>query len=97
LVRAAVAGGDPNWGRVLAAAGAGPVRFDPQRVAVSFGGVTVCRFGVVTAFDRGQAAVALRGPQVRITVDLGLGHAEVEFLTCDLTREYVTINAEYTT
>jgi glutamate N-acetyltransferase / amino-acid N-acetyltransferase len=97
LVRTAIAGGDPNWGRVLAAMGAGIVPFEPERVAVSFGGVTVCRFGVATAFDRGQAAAALRGGDVRLTVDLGLGDAEVTFLTCDLTHDYVTINAEYTT
>lgn len=97
LVRTAIAGGDPNWGRVLAAAGAGPVDFEPERVAVTFGGVTVCRFGVVTAFDRGQAAATLRGREVDVTVDLGLGREEATFLTCDLTHDYITINAEYTT
>lgn len=97
LVRTAVAGEDPNWGRVLAAMGAGPVAFDVNRVAVAFGGVTVCRFGVATAFDRGQAAAALRGNEVDITVDLGTGDAEATFLTCDLTHDYITINAEYTT
>ena len=97
LVRTAIAGEDPNWGRVLAAMGAGPVQFDPDRVAVSFGGVTVCRFGVAAAFDRGQAAAALRGRDVAVTVDLGLGSEEATFLTCDLTHDYITINAEYTT
>jgi glutamate N-acetyltransferase / amino-acid N-acetyltransferase len=97
LVKTAIAGGDPNWGRILAAMGAGPVTFEPARVAVSFAGVTVCRFGVATAFDRGQAAAALRGGDVRLTIDLGVGHAEATFLTCDLTHQYVTINAEYTT
>lgn len=97
LVRTALAGGDPNWGRILAAAGSCPVPFDPDRVAVTFGRVTVCRFGVVTSFDRGQAAAALAGRDVRVTVDLGLGPAEATFLTCDLTHDYVTINAEYTT
>jgi glutamate N-acetyltransferase/amino-acid N-acetyltransferase len=97
LVRTAIAGEDPNWGRILAAMGAGAVRFDPNRVAVSFGGVTVCRFGVAAAFDRGQAAAALRGTEVSLTVDLGAGGASASFLTCDLTHDYVTINAEYTT
>ncbi|MEX0658799.1 MAG: bifunctional glutamate N-acetyltransferase/amino-acid acetyltransferase ArgJ [Egibacteraceae bacterium] len=97
LVRTALAGGDPNWGRILAAAGACPVPFAPARVAVTFGGVTVCRFGVVTAFDHGQAAAALAGRDVQVTVDLGLGTSEATFLTCDLTHDYVTINAEYTT
>jgi glutamate N-acetyltransferase / amino-acid N-acetyltransferase len=97
LVRTAIAGEDPNWGRIMAAMGAGPVAFEPDRVAVTFGGVTVCRFGVATAFDRGQAAATLRGREVLMTVDLGLGGHEATFLTCDLTHDYITINAEYTT
>jgi glutamate N-acetyltransferase / amino-acid N-acetyltransferase len=97
LVKTALAGGDPNWGRILAAMGATAVEFEPQRVAVTFGGVTVCRFGVATSFDRGQAAAMLRGRDVYLTVDLGSGREEATFLTCDFTKEYVTINAEYTT
>jgi glutamate N-acetyltransferase/amino-acid N-acetyltransferase len=57
----------------------------------------VCRFGVATAYDPGQAAMALRGRDVTLTVDLGVGSGEATFLTCDLTHDYVTINAEYTT
>lgn len=97
LVQAAVAGGDPNWGRMMAALGAGPVAIDPDRVAVALGGVTVCRFGVATSYDAGQAAAALRGDEVSVTVDLGAGDHEATFLAADLTRDYVTINAEYTT
>lgn len=97
LVRTAVAGEDPNWGRVLAAAGAAPVRIDPARVDVRFGGVTVCRFGVAASFDPGQAAAALRGDEVVVEVALGLGGARAEFLTCDLTHDYIRINSEYTT
>lgn len=98
LVRTAIAGGDPNWGRVLAAMGAGPVRFDPDRVHVAFGPVTVCRFGVAAAFERHQAVNALRGEDVRLHVELGTGgRREATLLTCDLTHEYVTINGEYTT
>jgi glutamate N-acetyltransferase/amino-acid N-acetyltransferase len=97
LVKTALAGGDPNWGRVLAAMGAGPLEFDPDRVTVAFGGVTVCRFGIAASFDRGQAVAALAGPDVHLTVDLGMGEAEATFLTCDLTYDYVKVNAEYTT
>jgi len=97
LVKTALAGGDPNWGRVLAAMGAGPIEFDPDKVTVSFGGVTVCRFAVATSFDYGQAEVALKGPDVRLTVDLDQGTAHATFRTCDLTYDYVRINAEYTT
>lgn len=97
LVKTALAGGDPNWGRILAAMGAGAVRFEPERVVVSFGGVTVCRFGVAASFDRGVAAQQLKGRDVQLTVDLGMGDAEAVFLTCDFTYDYVRINAEYTT
>ena len=97
LVRTAIAGEDPNWGRILAAMGAGPITFEPDRVSVTFGGVTVCRFGVVASFDHGQAVAALRGREVTITVDLGLSDSAASFLTCDLTHDYITINAEYTT
>lgn len=97
LVKTALAGGDPNWGRVLAAIGAGPVRIDPDRIAVAFGGVTVCRSGVAAAFDEAEVTAVLRGRDVTCSVDLGLGDAHATFLTCDLTQEYVRINAEYTT
>ena len=97
LVRTAIAGEDPNWGRIMAAMGAGPVPFEPDRVSITFGGVTVCRFGVVTSFDHGHAVAALRGREVTLTVDLGLADSSATFLTCDLTHDYITINAEYTT
>jgi len=97
LVRTAIAGGDPNWGRVLAAMGAGPVLFDPDRVEVAFGSTTVCRRGTVAEFDRLKAAAELDGTDVVLRVDLGLGSAEATVLTCDLTHDYIRINAEYTT
>lgn len=97
LVKTAIAGGDPNWGRVLAAMGASPARFNPERVTVDFGDVTVCRRGAATGFDHGRAALHLRGADVDITVDVGAGEAEATFLTCDLTHGYITINADYTT
>ncbi len=97
LVRAAIHGGDPNWGRILMAMGTAGVDFEPQRVSVSCGDVMVCRFGVATSFDRGRAAAAMRKDEVAIDVDLGVGHASATVLTCDLTPEYVRFNAEYTT
>lgn len=97
LVRTAFAGGDPNWGRILAAMGATSVDFVPERVDVRFGPLTVCRFGIAASFDRGQAAAILARPEIDVTVDLNLGSAEATVLTCDLTYDYVTINAEYTT
>lgn len=97
LVRAALHGADPNWGRILAAMGGTGVSFDPHRVEVACGGVTVCRFGSATAFDAGQAAAAMSGREVRIDIDLHLGDREATLLTADLTADYVRRNAEYTT
>ncbi|HEX6256871.1 MAG TPA: bifunctional glutamate N-acetyltransferase/amino-acid acetyltransferase ArgJ [Euzebyales bacterium] len=97
LVRTAFAGGDPNWGRVLAAMGASDVPFSPGTVDIRFGPVTVCRFGAGASFDHGLAASVLSRPEVDVTVDLGLGDADATVLTSDLTHGYVTINAEYTT
>lgn len=102
LVSTALAGGDPNWGRILQAMGAAPVRFVPEKVSVTMGppdrpGITVCRFGMGTSFDPGQATVAVSGPEVVIGIDLGAGNEQAEVLTCDLTHDYIRINAEYTT
>ncbi|HSK23505.1 MAG TPA: bifunctional glutamate N-acetyltransferase/amino-acid acetyltransferase ArgJ [Egicoccus sp.] len=97
LVRAAIHGGDPNWGRIMMALGNAGVDVDPRRVSVRCAGVTVCRFGVAASFDRGQAAIAMSKPEVTIEVDVGTGDAEATVLTCDLTPEYVRFNAEYTT
>jgi glutamate N-acetyltransferase / amino-acid N-acetyltransferase len=97
LVRAAIHGADPNWGRILMALGAAGVDFDPDRVSVTCAGVTVCRFGVAAVFDRGQAANAMAKPEIEIVADLGIGRHRATVLTCDLTPEYVRFNAEYTT
>jgi glutamate N-acetyltransferase/amino-acid N-acetyltransferase len=97
LFRAALHGADPNWGRILAAMGASPIRFDPHRVSVTCAGIQVCRFGAATTFDRGQAAAAMGKPEVEILVELGLGRAEATLLTADLTPDYVAENAYYTT
>lgn len=97
LVKTAVAGNDPNWGRVLGAVGAAGVELDPDGVSVAFGGVTVCRDGALAPFDRALAVQQLAGDDVWISVDLGTGPAEATVRTCDLTHQYITINAEYTT
>ncbi|MEX2551190.1 MAG: bifunctional glutamate N-acetyltransferase/amino-acid acetyltransferase ArgJ [Nitriliruptoraceae bacterium] len=97
LVRAAIHGADPNWGRILMAMGTAGVEFDPRRVSVTCAGVTVCRFGVATSFDRGQAAAAMDHPVVEIVANVASGDAHATMLTCDLTPEYVRFNAEYTT
>lgn len=98
LVKTAVFGGDPNWGRILQTLGAGRVSFAPERLEIRLGGVAVHRRGrPAGAAARSRAARALQSPEVEIDVDLGLGSGEARMWTCDLSYDYVRINAEYTT
>lgn len=97
LVKTALAGADPNWGRIIAAVGASPVPIDVSRIAIAVQGTTVCAGGVAAAFDRDATARAMDATDVEVVIDLGLGAAEATVLTCDLTHGYITINAEYTT
>ncbi len=101
LVKTAVHGGDPNWGRVLAAAGASGVAFDPARLSLWFGegadAVRVVAGGVRDAYDERAAAERLRRDPVAIRLDLGGDPAEATVWTCDLSAQYVSINADYTT
>lgn len=102
LVQTALAGGDPNWGRVMGAVGAGAVPIDPAAIAVGFAApgssaIDVARAGMAVAFDHDAVTGIMRGDQVVCRIDLGLGDAAGDFLTCDLTHGYIRINAEYTT
>lgn len=97
LVRAALHGADPNWGRILMALGNAEVALDPSRVTVRCAGTTVCRDGMAVAFDRVAVANAMGADEVEIVIDVAAGNASATVLTCDLTPEYVRFNAEYTT
>src|ERR1035438_2677297 len=97
LVKTAWAGADPNWGRILAAVGRCGVDVDPSRVQIFIGKQKGCRNGVGCAFDERQAHRALAQPECDVRVQLGRGRAAVQFLTTDLTAEYVRINADYST
>jgi glutamate N-acetyltransferase / amino-acid N-acetyltransferase len=97
LVKTAAFGHDPNWGRVLAAAGSaawngGFARLDPDRLTVAFNGTPVFAEGAPAAAD-----VALDGTVCRIELDLGLGSGHASYLASDLSYEYVRVNAEYRT
>ena len=94
LLKCAIHGEDPNWGRVLAAAGTTSAAFDPDRVDVSMNGVTVCRNGGV-GDDRNL--VDLSGRTVRIAVDLRAGTEIATVWTNDLTADYVHENSAYST
>lgn len=97
LLKAAVYGADPNWGRILCAAGYSGAELDPNRVDVTVGTVALVRDGEILPFDREAAAQAMKGPDVTIAMDLHLGQAEATAWGCDLTEKYVAINALYTT
>ena len=97
LVKTAWAGADPNWGRILAAAGRSGVAIDPAKVSIQIGNQTVCRDGQACAFDEKRAHKALAQPQSTIRILLGRGRQSIVFLTTDLTAEYVRINADYST
>jgi glutamate N-acetyltransferase/amino-acid N-acetyltransferase len=97
LVKTAWAGADPNWGRILAAAGNSGVPLDPARIKIFIGTQMVCRNGVAYPFDERCAHRALSQSVCDIRVQLGRGSSEVRFLTTDLTAEYVRINADYST
>jgi glutamate N-acetyltransferase/amino-acid N-acetyltransferase len=97
LVKTAWAGADPNWGRILAAAGRSGVALDPYKISIQIGDQMVCRGGVGCAFDEKRAHTALARPQCEIRILLGRGRESIRFLTSDLTAEYVRINADYST
>jgi len=98
LCKTAWSSADPNWGRLLAAAGYSGATFDPERVRIWIGDLPVFEYGVrAPNFDEAAAHHAMTQPEYTITIDLGAGKAECLFLTCDLTAEYVHINADYST
>jgi glutamate N-acetyltransferase/amino-acid N-acetyltransferase len=98
LCKTAWSSADPNWGRLIAAAGYSGAEFDPNRARIWVGDQPVFEYGGrAIAFDEAAAHAAMSAPEYTITIDLGSGEATTQFLTCDLTAEYVRINADYST
>jgi len=103
LVRCAVTGGDPNWGRIVAAAGRAGVRFDPSELRLYVGGIEIFAQGQPVVCDAQAVRAAFNGEHVAMILHLGATTGEVgdtnadEFLTSGLTEEYVRLNADYTT
>ncbi len=95
LVKTALAGADPNWGRILAAAGRAGVRFDPACVEIRLAGITVCRRGHAYPFGERAAHKRMLARVVPIVVNLRAGQGRARIWTCDLTEDYVRINASY--
>ena len=97
LVKTALAGADPNWGRIICAAGYSGARFDPNKVDILVNDLYLCRKGVDAGFDEAAAHRELDREELTIRVDLHAGGASARVWTCDFTRDYVTINASYRT
>jgi len=98
LVKTALFGNDPNWGRILAAAGRAGVQFDPERVEIALAGTTVYRAGMPTDFNGYVVSEAMKSKEVQILVDFHQPSGETATVwTCDFSYDYVKINAEYHT
>jgi glutamate N-acetyltransferase/amino-acid N-acetyltransferase len=96
LVKTAVAGEDPNWGRVVMAVGKSGEPADRDKLAISFGDILVAEKGwVAQSYNEKAGADYMKNPEVEITVDVGIGTGSATVWTCDLTHQYITINADY--
>lgn len=98
LVKTAIAGADPNWGRIVSAAGYSGVAFDPGKVDLDVNGVRLYQQGAPIAFDKPAVAESIRSQRdTHVRLMFGEGDATARFWTTDLTPEYVRLNADYTT
>jgi glutamate N-acetyltransferase/amino-acid N-acetyltransferase len=96
LVKTAIAGSDPNWGRILSAAGNAGVSIDPSKVDIDLQEVAVCRGGLAADFSEPDLKKKLDAPECSIRVAIqGRGKGSARFWTCDLTEKYIEINASY--
>ncbi|MBL7986984.1 MAG: bifunctional ornithine acetyltransferase/N-acetylglutamate synthase, partial [Chlorobi bacterium] len=95
LVKTAIHGADANWGRILAAVGYSGIEFNPEQLSICLNGVPILAPGYQIVIDEEKAKRALEWEEVTILIDLFRGDHEVRFWTCDLTKEYVHINASY--
>ena len=96
LVKTAIAGEDANWGRVVMAVGKAGEPADRDKLSIGFGGIWAAREGLPLAdYDEAPVAAHLKGQDITVEVDLGLGQGRAQVWTCDLTHGYISINADY--
>jgi len=96
LVKTAIAGEDPNWGRIVMAVGKAGEKADRDRLAIDIGGIAVAREGErVPDYDEAPLAAHMRGREIELAVDVGVGDGAATVWTCDLTHGYIDINADY--
>lgn len=97
LVKAAVYGADPNWGRIMAAVGRSGVEVEASKFDLSIGKIALVQAGKPLPFDKSAVIKLLKGRGVRFSINLNLGHGQATAWGCDLSPEYVTINSQYMT
>src|SRR5215471_1548929 len=96
LVKTALSAGDPNWGRIVMAVGRAGEKIDPDRLAISIGGLPIlANGGPVPGYNEAPVAENMKGHEITITVDVGVGRGKATVWTCDLTHGYIDINASY--
>jgi glutamate N-acetyltransferase / amino-acid N-acetyltransferase len=96
LVKTAIAGEDPNWGRIVAAVGKAGEAADRDRLAIWLGDILVAKDGeVAPSYREKDGAAYMKNAEIAITVDVGVGEAAGVIWTCDLTKDYIAINADY--
>ena len=96
LVKTAIAGEDPNWGRLVMAVGKAGEAADRDRLAIRFGDIEVAKDGeVVPTYNEADGAAYMKRAEIEIAVDVGVGDGCDTMWTCDLTKDYVAINADY--
>jgi glutamate N-acetyltransferase/amino-acid N-acetyltransferase len=95
-VKTALSAGDPNWGRIVMAVGKAGENIDPDRLAISIGGIAILASGgPVPGYDEAPVAAYMKGHEITIAVDIGIGTGTATVWTCDLTHAYIDINASY--
>ncbi|MFN0054212.1 MAG: bifunctional glutamate N-acetyltransferase/amino-acid acetyltransferase ArgJ [Planctomycetales bacterium] len=98
LVKTAITGGDPNWGRIVSAVGYAGVQLEERDISLRLNGIPLYRAGTPVEFDAAAVSASIKGlRQVHIELEFTLGRESLRFWTCDLTAEYVRLNADYTT
>lgn len=98
LVKTAIAGGDPNWGRIVSAVGYAGVSLEERDITLRLNDVLLYQAGAPVSFDAAAVSAGLKSNrQVHIELEFAVGHESLRFWTCDLTEEYVRLNADYTT
>jgi glutamate N-acetyltransferase/amino-acid N-acetyltransferase len=98
LVKTAIAGSDANWGRIVMAVGKAGEKADRDKLSISFGGIPITKKGQpVAGYDESKVEAHLKGREIGIAIDVGIGKGRARVWTCDLTHGYIEINADYRT